>query len=52
MEAAVGQVLAMGMLTWLGEKLLSEGECCRWGRRALELVLLCRSVGILLADIL
>lgn len=47
MEAAK-QVLGMGLLGWLAKSLLPEGECGRWGKRMVELVLLCEGVRLLL----
>lgn len=44
MAESIRQVLCMGLLGWLVEKLLPEGESGRWGRQALELVLLWESV--------
>lgn len=44
----IRQVLGMGLLGWLVGKLLPEGDSGRWGRRALELVLLCESVRAIL----
>lgn len=48
MKMVIGQVLSMGVLCWLVEHLLPEGEGGLWGRRALELVLFCQSVGAVL----
>lgn len=48
MGTVMQQVLSMGLLGWLVEKLLPEGDSGRWGRRALELVLLCESVRVML----
>lgn len=48
MAEVLRQVLSMGLLGWLVEKFLPEGESGRWGKRALALVLLWESVRVVL----
>lgn len=48
MAEGIRQVLGMGLRGWLVGKLLPEGESGRWGKRALELVLLWECVRVVL----